>query len=357
MTKVKSVIIGTGSYIPEKVVGGSQFLSHRFFDGGVKIDKSNEEIVQKFAEITEIQERRYVKDDQLNHDIAYLAAKSAIDSSGIDQESLDYIIVCHNFGDIKLGSNRIDQLPALAVKVKKLMGIQNPNCAAFDLIFGCPGWVQGMIQADSLIRSGDAKRVMVIGSETLSRIVDAHDRDSMIFADGAGATILEGQENNIEKGILAHQVQTHTSHADMLIMGCSNNPEVANDGNAYIKMKGRKLYEFAVITVPQVIKMAIDKSGVDIEQIKRVFVHQANGKMDNAIMKRLFKLYGNDQIPEKLVPMTISWLGNSSVATVPTLLDLVLKGKMEGYEIAAGDVVLFASVGAGMHINAIVYRV
>ncbi|WP_343531123.1 ketoacyl-ACP synthase III [Pedobacter sp.] len=355
MNKIRSVITGTGSYIPENTISGKHFLEHTFFDGGVKIDKDNEEIIQKFSDITEINERRYINDDQLNHDIGLIAAQRAIEDAKIDKESLDYIIFCHNFGDVKHNSNRVDMLPALAAKVKLQLGIINPDCVAFDLIFGCPGWVQGMIQADYLIRSGDAKHVLVIGSETLSRIVDPHDRDSMIFADGAGATILSAVTNDDTKGILAHKAQTHASHADMLIMGASNDPSEQN-GNAYIKMKGRKLYEFAVITVPQLVKQAIDKSGVDVKQIKMVFIHQANGKMDHAIMKRLFKLYGEDTIPEKLVPMTISWLGNSSVATVPTLIDLVLKNKVDGYEIKEGDHAVFASVGAGMHINAIVYK-
>lgn len=355
MNKIKSVITGTGSYIPTNVISGKHFLEHTFFDGGAKIDKENEEIIQKFADITEIQERRYIDDSQLNHDIGLIAAQRAIEDAGIDQETLDYIIFCHNFGDVKPGSNRIDMLPALAAKVKLQLGIENPDCVAFDLIFGCPGWVQGMIQADYLIRSGDAKKVLVIGSDTLSRIVDPHDRDGMIFADGAGATILEARESENPIGILAHKAQTYASHAEMLTMGGSANP-YDSSGNAYIKMKGRKLYEFAVVTVPQLVKKAIDKSGIDIKQVKMVFIHQANGKMDHAIMKRLFKLYGEDSIPEKLVPMTISWLGNSSVATVPTLIDLVLNQKIEGYQINKGDHAIFASVGAGMHINAIVYK-
>jgi len=357
MSKIQSVITGTGSYIPENIISGKHFLEHTFFDSGVKIDKENEEIIQKFADITEIGERRYINENQLNNDIGAIAAQKAIDDAGIDKETLDYILFCHNFGDIKYGSNRVDMLPALAAKVKVQLGITNPDCVAFDIIFGCPGWVQGMIQADYLIKSGDAKKVLVIGAETLSRIVDPHDRDGMIFADGAGATILEAVETEGEErtGILAHKAQTHASHADMLIMSGSNNPAETN-GNAYIKMKGRKLYEFAVISVPQLVKQAIDKSGVDISQIKMVFIHQANGKMDHAIMKRLFKLYGQDTVPEKLVPMTISWLGNSSVATVPTLIDLVLNNKVDGYQIQKGDHAVFASVGAGMHINAIVYK-
>ena len=107
---------------------------------------------------------------------------------------------------------------------------------------------------------------------------------------------------------------------------------------------------------PKVVKEAIDKSGVAIEKIKTVFIHQANGKMDNAIMKRLFKLYDLDTVPENLVPMTISWLGNSSVATIPTLIDLVKHDKVKDYKIEKGDYAVFASVGAGMHINAVVYK-
>ena len=276
-------------------------------------------------------------------------------AAGADKESLDHIIFCHNFGDVKNGSNRMDMLPALAAKVKQELAIENPDCVAYDIIFGCPGWVQGAIQADYLIRSGDAKKVLVIGSETLSRIIDPHDRDSMIFSDGAGAVVFEARTSEEPTGIIAHKSQTFANYASLLIMGSSNNPNETN-GNTYLKMNGRKLYEFAVINVPQVVKKAIDKSGITLDQIKTVFIHQANGKMDNAIMKRLFKLYDLDSVPDNLVPMTISWLGNSSVATIPTLIDLVLAGKVKGYQIEKGQYAVFASVGAGMHINAIVYK-
>lgn len=355
MNKIYSVITGTGSYIPENIITGDHFMEASFFDNGIKLDKENIEIINKFSEITEIIERRYVDADLLNSNIATIAAKKALESAGADKESLDHIILCHNFGDIKAGSNRMDMLPSLAAKVKQMLAIENPDCVAYDVIFGCPGWLQGVIQADYLIRSGDAKKVMVIGSETLSRIVDPHDRDSMIFSDGAGAVIFEAKESEEPIGIIAHKSQTFASHASLLIMGSSNNPD-HNNGNTYLKMNGRKLYEFAVINVPQVVKKAIDKSGISIDKIKTVFIHQANGKMDNAIMKRLFKLYNLDTVPENLVPMTISWLGNSSVATIPTLIDLVLNDKVEGYSVKKGEYAVFASVGAGMHINAVVYK-
>ncbi|TKC03102.1 3-oxoacyl-ACP synthase III family protein [Pedobacter cryotolerans] len=355
MNKIYSVITATGSYIPENIISGEHFMGSSFYDNGVKLEKENSEIIHKFSEITEIIERRYVSSNLLNSDIATLAAKKALETGNVDKETLDHIILCHNFGDISEGSNRMDMLPALAAKVKEKLAIENPNCVAYDVIFGCPGWVQGVIQADYLIRSGDAKKVMVIGSETLSRIIDPHDRDSMIFSDGAGAVIFEAKESEEPTGIITHKSHTYASHANLLIMGNSNNPAEQN-GNMYLKMNGRKLYEFAVINVPQVVKLAIDKAGLSIDQIKTVFIHQANGKMDHAIMKRLFKLYNLDTIPEKLVPMTISWLGNSSVATIPTLIDLVLNNKVEGYKANKGEYAVFASVGAGMHINAIVYK-
>ncbi len=355
MNKIYSVITGTGSYIPENIISGDHFIGASFFDNGVKLDKENREIINKFSEITEIVERRYVNGDLLNSNIAYSAAQKAIAAAAIDKESLDHIIFCHNFGDVKEGSNRMDMLPALAAKVKQMLEIENPDCVAYDIIFGCPGWVQGVIQADYLIKSGDAKKVLVIGSETLSRIIDPHDRDSMIFSDGAGAVIFEGQETAEPTGIIAHKSQTFAPYASLLTMGSSNNPDEKN-GNTYLKMNGRKLYEFAVINVPQVVKKAIDKAGISINQVKTVFIHQANGKMDNAIMKRLFKLYDLDTVPDKLVPMTISWLGNSSVATIPTLIDLVLNNQVEGYQITKGEYAIFASVGAGMHINAVVYK-
>jgi 3-oxoacyl-[acyl-carrier-protein] synthase-3 len=355
MSKIYSVIKGTGSYIPENVISGDHFMEAAFFDNGIKLDKANAEIIHKFSEITEIVERRYADANLVNSNLGTFAAQKAIKAAGIDAETLDHIIFCHNFGDVKANSNRMDMLPALAAKVKQELCIKNPDCVAYDIIFGCPGWVQGVIQADYLIRSGDAKRVMVIGAETLSRIIDPHDRDSMIFSDGAGAVIFEGVTAEKPTGIIAHKSETFADYASLLVMGNSNNPD-ENNGNMYLKMNGRKLYEFAVINVPQVVKKAIDKAGVAITDIKTVFIHQANGKMDNAIMKRLFKLYDLEQVPEKLVPMTISWLGNSSVATIPTLIDLVLNGKVEGYAIEKGQYAVFASVGAGMHINAIVYQ-
>ena len=181
-----SVITGTGSYIPKKQVRNEDFLSNEFYDvHGTKLNKTNREIIDKFQEITTIAERRHVTDDLVTSDIAYYAALDAIESANIDKEELDYILVAHNFGDMTYGSNRSDIVPSLAARVKYKLEIENPSTVAYDLPFGCPGWLQGAIQADYFLKSGDAKKVLVIGAEILSRVSDPHDRDSMLYADGA----------------------------------------------------------------------------------------------------------------------------------------------------------------------------
>ena len=354
---IYSVITGTGKYIPTIVVKNEDFLDREFYDGnGLKIDKSNQEIIEKFQAITTIAERRYAADDQVASDLGYLAAEDALTSSGIDRETLDYIIVAHNFGDISINSRELDIVPSLAARVKFKLGIENPNTVAYDLPFGCPGWLQGMIQADYYIKSGDAKKVMVIGAEVLSRVCDPHDRDSMIYADGAGATILEGKHSESPIGILAHASRSDTIlYSKMLYMGESFKSN-GSPKSQFLKMNGRKLYQYALETVPKSIKACLEKADIDIRKVKKILIHQANGKMDEEIMKRLYGLYPEVVMPVDVMPMTISWLGNSSVATVPTLLDFILKGELNGHRIDEGDVIVFASVGAGMNINAAVYQ-
>ena len=191
-SSIYSVIAGTGSYIPTRHIKNIDFLTNEFYyiDGN-KLDKPNEEIIDKFFEITTIAERRYVTDNLVTSDIAFHAAAAAIASANIEKEELDCIIVAHNFGDVKSDNNRKDIVPSLAARVKHKLGIKNPDTIAYDILFGCPGWLQASIQADYLIKSGDAKKVLVIGADILSRVSDPSDRDSMLYADGAGAVVPE----------------------------------------------------------------------------------------------------------------------------------------------------------------------
>ncbi len=347
-------ITGTGSYIPKEITSNKDFENHDFYnEDGTSFAHQNDVIIEKFKAITGISERRYAQEKYSTSDIASFAAQKAIDYAKIDPETLDYIIVAHNYGDVKYGSNQSDTVPSLASRVKSNLQIENPSCVAYDLIFGCPGWLEAMIQANAFIKAGIAKKCLVIGAETLSRVTDPHDRDSMIYSDGAGATIIE--HTNDTDGIISHATATHAiEEANYIYFGNSNNLEDQNP-RKYIKMNGRKIYNFALTNVPKAMKSCLEDSGYDIKDLKKILIHQANEKMDEAIVKRFYGLY-DMQAPQDIMPMTINTLGNSSVATVPTLYDLIVNNNMEGHSINKGDLIMFASVGAGMNINAMVYK-
>jgi 3-oxoacyl-[acyl-carrier-protein] synthase III len=353
--KMNIKITGSGSYIPTEKVSNVDFADHYFLnEDGTKFPGTNEEVAAKFLEITGIKERRYVSENLNTSDIATIAAKKAIEDAGIDPETLDYIILAHNFGNVKQGAIQTDILPSLASRVKFDLRIKNPKCVAYDMLFGCPGWIEGVIQAQAFIKAGMAKKCLVIGAETLSRVVDRHDRDSMIYSDGAGATIIELTDE--EGGIITHETATFSyDEAYYLFFGNSYNKEHDPDVR-YIKMYGRKIYEFALSQVPKAMAACLEKSGIPISELKKVLIHQANEKMDEAIIQRFYKQFKQEP-PEGIMPMSIHELGNSSVATVPTLYDLITKNQIENQSINKGDVIMFASVGAGMNINAIVYKV
>lgn len=351
---MKIKIAGIGSYIPEKKVSNTDFGEHVFLnEDGTAFGYPNEVVIKKFKGITGIEHRRYAEDHLNSSDLAFLASQKAIENAGIDPETIDYIIFAHNFGDVKHGTIQSDMLPSLATRVKNKLQIKNPKCVAYDILFGCPGWIEGVLQANAFIKSGMAKRCLVIGSETLSRVVDAHDRDSMIYSDGAGASIIEASDD--ETGMLAYESATYANdEANYLFFGKSYNPDLDPD-TRYIKMYGRKIYEFALSQVPAAMKNCLDNSGLGIDDVKKILIHQANEKMDEAIIQRFYKLYERP-VPKDIMPMSIHELGNSSVATVPTLFDLLIRGQIENQSIQKGDVLIFASVGAGMNINAFVYR-
>ncbi|RMG73253.1 MAG: ketoacyl-ACP synthase III [Bacteroidetes bacterium] len=358
-TQRYAVITGSGSYLPTRRIPNSYFHQHQFLDEeGNPFERSPEEIVARFTQITDIYERRYAKDEYVASDLGYFAAKDALDAAGTDGEDLDYIIVAHNWGDITPEVRRADQVPTVAARIKHKLGIANPYCVAYDLPFGCPGWVQGVIQANYYIRSGDAQKALVIGAETLSRVVDPHDRDSMIYADGAGAVVVEARESEEPVGIVSHLTRTDAKqHAYLLWQGVSYNKDLPKE-EVFVKMHGHKLYKYALRHVPELVQATLEKADIHLSDVKKILIHQANAKMDEAIVSRLFKLYKEKYDPESgLMPLTVPYLGNSSVATVPTLYDLIVRGNMKGHSLPdPGEWMVLASVGAGMHVNAVAYR-
>lgn len=352
---MKVKITGIGSYIPLEIAKNEAFGNHDFYNAdGTPFGQDNKKIIEKFKAITGISERRYLSKDLCTSDMATKAAESAIQNAGIDKEDLDYIIVAHNYGDVNHDSLQSDTVPSLATRVKHNLKIAKPTCVGYDMLFGCPGWLESVIHANSFIKSGLAKKCLVIGAEALSRVVDPHDRDSMIYSDGAGAAVLEASSDG--SGIISHFSATYAfDEAHFIYFGESNNFE-KKDSRRYIKMYGRKIYEFALNHVPDAMKICLEKSGYGIDDVKMIFIHQANEKMDEAIVNRFYKLFGKTT-PSHIMPMSINKLGNSSVATIPTLYDMVLQGELDGYKVTKDDLVIFASVGAGMNINSVVYKI
>jgi 3-oxoacyl-[acyl-carrier-protein] synthase-3 len=178
----------------------------------------------------------------------------------------------------------------------------------------------------------------------------------MIFSDGAGATVLEAREDT-DSGILACSVQSHCLDEAFFLHFSPSNLPGADENVRYMKMKGRKVYEYAIKNVPLAMKACIEKAGLHVTDVKKFFLHQANEKMDEGFIKVLYKLYGEKEVPKDILPMSIHKFGNSSVATVPTLYDLVKHQQLDTHALEPGDVIMFASVGAGMNINAVCYRV
>jgi 3-oxoacyl-[acyl-carrier-protein] synthase III len=353
---IRTVITGTGSHVPERVVPNAHFVGHRFRSpDGQPLKDASADLLRRFEAITDIKERRWAPDSLSTSDLATDAARKALDDAAIDPETLDYLVVAHNFGDVRAGTAQVDAVPALAARVKNRLRIRNPRCLAFDVLFGCPGWLQGVILADALIRSGEIRRALVVGAETLSRVCDPHDRDGLLYGDGAGAAVLEGRETNERIGVLARGARSDTlEHSAILGVGPSYDACRAGEG-PFIKMEGRRVYKYAVSTVPPAIKEVLDEAGVAFDDVAKLLLHQANGKMIDAIVSGLAELCGSTPRAEQ-IPKTVSWLGNSSVATLPTLLDLVRRGELGCHRIVSGDCVVFGAVGAGMHVNALVYR-
>ena len=316
--------------------------------------KSGQEVANKLQEITGIRERRYIPENEDSVPLMQEAANNALTSAGINHDDLDGIIVAHNAGNMVPGVDGFHPVPNLAARLKNALQIANHQMFAYDILFGCPGWIQGLIQAHQAIQTGDAQHILVVGLEVASRMLDPHDVDSMIFADGCGAAVISAGSDPVS-GILSYQTYSHGGE-DLcsIYLDKSNKPELA--GDTYVKMNGRDVYRYATTWLPKVIKTAMDKAEVSIADIDMFLFHQANGKMLQAIARNIADMEESEVDFSGKIPMTIQTLGNTSVATVPTMLDMISRGKMEDYTLQKGSLVVMASVGAGMHCNALIYR-
>ncbi|MEL6389591.1 MAG: 3-oxoacyl-ACP synthase III family protein [Bacteroidota bacterium] len=351
---MQAIITGTGSVIPSKRVPNSAFLAHDFLDkNGEAVNKPSSAIVQKLEQISGIRERKYIGDHRDTAELGAVACNRAISDAGLVNSDIDGLLVAHNFGNIKPGMAQGHLVPNLAAVIKKHVQLSNPKCFALDVLFGCPGWVEAMIMADHYIKSGRCKNLLVLGVEVISRILDPKDMNSMLFGDGAGAVVLSAVDQK-DSGIIAYNTYSHCQEeTDYIFMGESSQ----STSSCFLspKMAGPKVFKYGLTHIPELIKECLSENSLELDQINKFLFHQANEKMIMAIAKKLFdEKLDVDHIRTK-VPFMVQEIGNSSVATIPTMLDFILRGKLAPHEIKANDTVVMCSVGAGMHCNCLIY--
>lgn len=324
MSLVRSVILGCGSYLPEKVLTNSALAE--------MVDTSDEWIVER----TGIRERRIAADGEFTSDLAIAAAKRALEDAGIEAGDIDLIVLATSTPDYTF--------PATAVKVQAELGITGG--AAFDVQAVCTGFVYALSTADAMLRTGNHKRALVIGAETFSRIIDWEDRGTcVIFGDGAGAVVLEAQELNgaiTDRGILTTRIRSDGRYQDKLYV--DGGPS-STQTTGHLRMEGRDVFKHAVVNIASVMKEALDDAGVDASEVDWFVPHQANKRILDGTARR----FG---IPEERVVITVDKHGNTSAASIPLALDVARK---DG-RIKQGDMVLMEAMGGGFTWGAVLAR-
>ena len=323
-----SKIVGTGSYLPEKRVTNHELAAQLAAKG---IETSDEWIVSRSG----ISARHYAEPEQASSDLGVIAAKRALEMAGMQPDDIDLIIVASSTPDF-YGS-----FPSTACIVQKKLGISN-TCAAVDVQAVCSGFVYAVATADSFIKSGMHKNVLVIGAEVFSRILNFEDRTTcVLFGDGAGAIVMSASQ---EPGVLACKLHADGRHSDVLrVPGTVNNGAIA--GSAFLYMDGQAVFKLAVSVLEKVAYEALDAAGMTSDQIDWLIPHQANIRIMNGTAKKL----GMD--PEKMV-VTVDQHGNTSAASIPLALDVAVR---DG-RVKKGDVVMMEGVGGGFTWGAVLAR-
>jgi 3-oxoacyl-[acyl-carrier-protein] synthase-3 len=323
-----SKIIGTGSYLPKQRVSNDDLTAQLAAKG---IETSDEWIVSRSG----ISARHYAAVDQLSSDLAMEAGKRAVEMAGIDMQDIDLVIVASSTPDF-YGS-----FPSTACIVQRKLGMTN-NSAAFDVQAVCSGFVYAVSVADSFIKSGAHKNVLVIGAEVFSRILNFDDRTTcVLFGDGAGAIVMTASE---EPGILATQLHADGRHADILSVP-GNLAGGAIAGSAFLYMDGQAVFKLAVSVLEEVANEVLEKAGMTAAQVDWLIPHQANIRIMKSTAKKL-------DLPLDKVVVTVDQHGNTSAASIPLALDVAMR---DG-RIKPGQHILMEGVGGGFTWGAILAR-
>ncbi len=322
-----ATIAGTGMYVPEGVLTNAELER--------LVDTSDEWIRER----TGIRERRIASPDQASSDLALIASQRALESAGLAPGDVDHIVLATTTPD------RI--LPSCACTLQQKLGAS--RAAAFDIFAACTGFVFGVALGRSLIGSRTADTVLVVGVETLSRIVDYTDRNTcVLFGDGAGAVVLRPCAEGV--GILAVDIRSDGDLGKVLEVpaGISRNPASAATVAArehYIRMQGKKLFPFAVRTMEESTRRCLEQAGIGSDELDFVVPHQANLRIIDAVRERL-------GLPPDKVPINIDRYGNTSSASIPITLDELVRGG----RLKPGDHVGFCAFGGGATWGASVVR-
>ncbi|MCC6209223.1 MAG: ketoacyl-ACP synthase III [Gammaproteobacteria bacterium] len=307
-------IAGTGGYLPAKVLTNADLEKI--------VDTSDEWIIER----TGIRMRHIAAEGETTCDLAEAAARRAIAAAGLVPTDIDLIIVATTTPD------RV--FPSTACLLQQRLGIHGP--AAFDIQAVCTGFVYAISVADKFIRTGAARRALVIGADTLSRIVDWKDRTTcVLFGDGAGAVVLEASE---EPGILSTHLHADGAYQEMLMVpeGISQGYDRVQSGNAYIKMQGGEVFKFAVNSLEQIVDETLAANQMQVSDIDWLVPHQANIRIITATARKL-------RLPMDRVVVTVDSHGNTSAASIPLALDVAVR---DG-RIKRGEILLFEAVGGG----------
>lgn len=322
---LRSVLIGTGSALPRTAVSNAELAA--------RVDTSDEWIVER----TGISNRHVAQEDETTSSLASDAGRKAIEAAGIDAASIDLIILATATPD--------QTFPASATIVQHNLGCRAGGIA-FDVAAVCSGFLYAVGVADSMLRTGMAKRALVIGSETFSRILDWEDRTTcVLFGDGAGAIVLEAQEQGDEspRGILATRLHADGAHNQLLFVdgGPSTTGTVGK-----LRMKGREVFRHAVVNLSEVLREVLEEAQLSTDDIDWLVPHQANARILEATARKL-------NLPREKVIMTVGQHANTSAASVPLALD---QGVRDG-RIKVGDLVMLEAMGGGFTWGASLLRI